>query len=133
MSKRRSMKRGTTKRIGKQVVKGELYKKIDETPSVAKETGSEKQSFRRIRDIIDNGLGLTILIHPCPEDPRTEVHLSYKEAAYRLFAMKKMAPIINLKDAKAFTEILELLQARLEEIAIKHGCILGEEGFIKLS
>lgn len=133
MSRGKKMRRGTTKKIGGKIIKGDLYKKIDETSSVAKETGSEKQSFRRIRDIVDNGLGLTITITPVEGDTRTEVHLSYNEAAYRLFAMKKMAPIVNLNDAKAFTEILELLQARLEEIAMKKGCILGEKGFIKLT
>ena len=127
-----STEKGTTKKQGKKIIKGSLYAAIDETPSVAKETSSVKQGFSRIRDIKDMGTGLLITLNKTKDDDREAISLSYEEACKRLFAMKKMAPLLNLEDAKSFCEILELLEARLDEVAIKHKSIVTKDGFVSL-
>ena len=124
--------KGTIKRQGGKFVKGKLFAQVDETASVAKETSSAKQSFNRIRDIQDMGGAIKITLNKITGDDRDSVVMPYAEACKRLATMKKMAPIVNLQDAKAFVEILELLEARLQEVAIKHGSIVGEKGFVKL-
>lgn len=124
--------KGTTKLQGGKVIKGDLYAKIDETASTAKETSSVKQGFSRIRDIRDTGMGLEITLNKTKDDNREAISMSYEDACKRLFAMKKMAPLLNLEDAKSFCEIIELLEARLDEVAIKHKSIVTKDGFVSL-
>ena len=124
--------KGSIKRMGGKLVKSKLFASIDETASVAKETSSQKQSFSRIRDIQDVGGAIKITLNKTNDDDRDAVVMTYKEACKRLCSMRKMAPMVNLQDAKAFVEILELLEARLNEVALKHKSIITENGFVKL-
>ena len=126
------LERGTTRFKAGKLVKGELFAKIDETESVAKESSSEKQSFSRIKDIKDLGGVIQIELYKTPIDDRDSVTMTYAEACKRLFSMKKMAPMVNLQDAKSFVEILELLEARLNEVALTHKSVVTENGFVSL-
>lgn len=123
---------GTIRKQGGKFIKGKLFATVDETTSVAKETSSTKQSFNRIKDIKDVGGAIQILLYKTKEDDRDAVVMPYDEACKRLATMRKMAPIVNLQDAKAFVEILELLEARLNEVALNHKSIVTASGFVKI-
>lgn len=126
------MAKKATQKINGKVVKDSFFEKMESNESIARTTSSVKQGFSRIRDIIDCGEFLKIMLVPTADDPSQERTLSYGQAFGRLNAMRRMAPIVNLEDAKAFFEVITLLEARLQEAANKRGFMLTDKGFIKL-
>lgn len=92
-----------------------LLDKANATESVAKVSGSIAQSFDRIKDIVDTGTGIMLILNPTPTDPRVSKTLSYEQALRHLMATKRTIPIMALSDQKSAIEMLVALESRLLE------------------
>lgn len=104
-----------------------LLEKINSTTSVAKATGSVAQEFTRIKDIVDRGDGILLILNATPERPDVSKFLSYRQALAHLYATKQTIPLMNLVDAKAASEMLLMLEHRLYEALTAPG-LLPEGG-----
>lgn len=101
-------------------IENKLVQKIDDSPSVAKETGSIKQDFNRIQEIEHlDGYGFRVYIMPTPKDPRIYADMTYEEAMGRVIAMHRMLPLVPLVDRRSFVEQVTFLRSRLYEAMTK--------------
>lgn len=92
-----------------------LVEEMKRTESVAKDTGSVAQSFGRILDFTDMGVGIMLTLRPTPEHPETARFLSYADAIHNLAATKATIKKLPLEDQKAAAEMLIALETKLLE------------------